>query len=60
MNNLKDTVRGNRGKFVMPLFWGWANPFVKWGSIVLLTSQQFTGLPWYLLSKNFYLIEPIF
>jgi len=46
MTDLKDTVVANRGKFVMPLFWGWAGPFVKWGSIVLLTSQQLTGLPW--------------
>lgn len=36
----------NRGKFVMPLFWGWATPFVKWGSLILLTSQQITCLPW--------------
>jgi len=36
----------NRGTFVMPIFWGWALPFVKWGAAVLLASKTFTGLPW--------------
>jgi membrane protein insertase Oxa1/YidC/SpoIIIJ len=42
----KEKMGDTKMKFMMPIGWGWAYPFVKYTSILLITAKTFTGLSW--------------
>jgi membrane protein insertase Oxa1/YidC/SpoIIIJ len=45
-SNYKQKISDTRGKFMMPLGWGWTYPFVKYTSMLLISIKTFTNIPW--------------
>lgn len=45
----QEKLSDTKGKFMMPLFWGWAYPFIKFGAAALISAKIFLNMPWYLI-----------
>lgn len=44
----QEKVSDLKGKFAMPIGWGWAYPFVKYTAMLLVSLKTMSGIPWYI------------
>jgi membrane protein insertase Oxa1/YidC/SpoIIIJ len=42
----QERLNDQRAKFVMPLGWGWAYPFIKYTTMVLVSIKTSLNMPW--------------
>ena len=46
-NKYQQKVMDQKGKFMMPLGWGWTYPIIKYSSMLLVSLKIYTTLPWF-------------